>query len=258
MVAALVLIQLLIGTASSLAQTAEEIVAKNIRARGGLDKIKAIQTTRLTGRIKMDPIMEVAFLREAKRPDKFRIDVVMQGVQVTLQVYDGKTGWKLVSLTGNKNAEALSGDDLRDAQDEADFDGPLVDYQQKGNVVQLVGREDVEGASAYKLKITLRNGDVIYDYVDADSFLEIKEISIRGATGESETETTAGDYKPVQDVMFPFTVESAQKESTEKVHINIEKIVVNVPLDDSRFTMPRPIASPTKKKPPESKSPPGH
>ena len=240
------------------AQTVDEIVAKNIRARGGMDKIKAIQTTRMTGRVAFGPGMEAPFVRESKRPDKFRIDGTIQGTTATFQAYDGKTGWQLVPFTGNKNAEPLGGDELREAQEEADFDGPLVDHKEKGNTVELAGKEDVEGAPTYKLKVTLKNGDVIYFYVDADSFLEIKLTSRRTINGNlREIESSLGEFKPVQGVMFPYTIESAAKGSEQKQRVIVEKIDVNVPLDDSRFTMPPPAAAApaAETKPPEAKPP---
>jgi outer membrane lipoprotein-sorting protein len=220
------------------AQTLDEVLAKNAKAKGGLDKLKAVQTIRMTGTMTIGPGMEAPFVMEQKRPNSLRMEFTLQGM-TGIQAYDGKTGWQLMPFSGRKDAEPLPEDALKQLAEQADFDGPLVDYKAKGNTVELVGKEKLEGSDVYKLKLTLKTGDVRYIYLDADQFLEIKtegKTKIRGT--DVEGEGTIGDYKEVGGLMIPHAMESGQKGSPQKMKMTIQKVELNVPLDDERFKMP--------------------
>ena len=222
------------------AQTVDDIIAKNVQARGGLDKIKSVQTIRSTGTMSMGGGMEAPGMMIQKRPDMARLEFTVQGL-TAVQAYDGKNAWQIMPFMGKKDAEVMSADDKKDIEENADIDGPLVDYKSKGNKVELLGKEKVEGTDAYKLKVTLKNGDVITDYLDADSFLEIKQETKRMIRGsEQDVESSLGDYKEVNGLMFPFAMENGIKGSQEKEKLTISKIELNVPVDDSMFKMPPP------------------
>jgi len=220
------------------AQTVDDLIAKNLQAKGGLQKLKAVQAARLTGTMTVGPGMEAPFVLEFKRPNQMRLDFTLQGMTGT-QAYDGKTGWMLMPFSGRKDPEPMPTEVLKQAEEQADFDGPLVDYQAKGNKVELVGKEKVEGSDAYKLKVTLKNGDIRYIYLDADQYLEIKvegKTTIRGS--EVENSTSIGDYKEVGGLMLPYAMETTQAGSPQSQKMTIEKIELNVPIDDARFKMP--------------------
>lgn len=220
------------------AQTLDEVLVKNYKARGGLDKLKAVQTVRMTGTMTVGPGMEAPLVLEQKRPNMFRMEFTLQGM-TGIQAYDGKTGWQLMPFQGRKDPEPLPEDAMKQVEEQADFDGPLIDYKAKGNTVELVGKEKVEGSDAYKLKVTLKTGDLRYIYLDADSYLEVRveeKSTVRGTDVESET--TIGDYKEVGGLMFPFAVESGQKGSPQKMKMTVDRIELNVPLDDAPFKMP--------------------
>lgn len=223
---------------SMLAQTVDEIIAKNVQARGGLDKIKSVQTIRSTATMTMGPGMEAPGLMIQKRPDMARLEFTVQGL-TAIQAYDGKDAWQIMPFTGKKDPETMSADDKKDLEENADIDGPLVDYKSKGNKVELLGKEKLEGTDAYKLRVALKNGDVITMYLDADSFLEIKEELKRNVRGsEQEVEAVMGDYKEVNGLMFPFATENGIKGSQQKQKITISKIELNTPVDDAIFKMP--------------------
>jgi hypothetical protein len=220
------------------AQTAEELVARNLEAKGGVDKIKAIQTLRTRGRLNQGNFM-VQIGQEQKRPDKLRGTFTVQGM-TAVQAYDGRTGWQISPFQGRKDPELLGEDDLRDLVEDSDIDGPLVDYKKKGHAVEYLGRDTVDGDDVFRLKCTLKNGDIVYYYLDPDSYLEIRterQQFIRGAMRERQTDL--GSYKPVAGVMFPYSIESGPKNSSAvRSKITIESIEANVPLDDSEFQMP--------------------
>lgn len=228
------------------AQTVDELVAKNIEARGGLARLKAVNSVRLTGKAAMGPGIEVPVVLEIRRPNQMRMEMQFQGM-TAVQAYDGRVGWSVAPFMGRKDPEALPPEALKNLEEQADIDGPLVDWKAKGHTVELAGREMVEGTNTYKLKVTLKNGDVRHLYLDPDAFLEIKGDGKRTVRGsELETETTIGDYKEVEGLMLPHSFEAGAKGRPEKQKITIEKVELNVPLDDSRFRMPAPsaVASP--------------
>jgi len=218
------------------AQTADELIEKNIKAHGG-EKMKAMKSVRLTGSMKMGPI-EAPFTISKTRPEKVRMEFTVQGM-TGMQVYDGTTGWAVMPFMGKTDPEKLAGDQLDDIKEEADFDGPMVDYKAKGNKVESLGKVEVEGTSAYKLKLTLKNGNEQTIYLDADNYLEIKSEGKRKIQGqESETETIIGNYKEVDGVMFPTQIDNHIKGREGAQTFTISKIEVNPTIDAAIFAMP--------------------
>ncbi|MEQ1352874.1 MAG: hypothetical protein ABLT11_02585 [Candidatus Acidiferrum sp.] len=234
----------LIGPLGASAQTVDEVIAKNIQAHGGLEKLKAVRTIRITGKFSQGSF-RAGFLQENKRPDMVREEAIIQGLS-QIQAYDGKIGWQVSPFGGRKDAELLSQDDLKGLQIDADIDGPLVDYKEKGHKAELVGHDSVEGTDCYKVRLALKNGDVRYYFLDADSFLEIKmenQSNIRGAVQFSES--YFGDYEEVDGLYFAFAFEGGAKGSPERTKYTVEKVEVNVPLEDALFIMP--VAKPEAK-----------
>ena len=226
------------------AQTAEEIIAKYVKTIGGAEKIEAIKTLRRTGKFTGGGGFEAIVIQENKRPQMARQEFSIQGM-TGVTAYDGNTGWKIEPWGGKKDPEALGEEEMKGIQEDADFDGPLINYQQKGNKVEFVGAEPVEGTDAFKLKVTLKNGDVRYYFMDTDYYVPIKIESKRMVRGaEREFETSLGDYKEVAGVYLPYSIESGLKGSPNKSQITFEKIEANVALDDSRFKQPTGPAKP--------------
>jgi len=223
---------------SAVSQTAEELVAKNLQAKGGVDKIKAIKSLRMSGIFDAGGF-KATVGQESKRPDMVRETFSVQGM-TQVQAYDGSSGWQISPFGGRKDPELMGEDDVRGLAEDADFDGPLVDAQAKGNKIEYLGHDQVDGDDAYKLKVTLKNGDIFYYYLDPDTYIEIeveKQQFVRGSVRESVT--MLGSYKPVNGVMYPFFIESGQKNNPDaRSKITITKIEANVPLDDGAFKMP--------------------
>ena len=167
-----------------------------------------------------------------------RQEFLLQGM-TGVTAFDGKVGWKIRPWQGKKDAEPLGEEEMKGIVEDSDFDGPLVNYRQKGNKVDFVGMEPVEGTDAYKLKVTLANGDVRYYFMDTDYYVPIKiemKRMIRGA--EQEFESSLGDYKEVNGWYLPFSVESNLKGSTSKDKVTYEKIEANVPMTTALFVKP--------------------
>jgi outer membrane lipoprotein-sorting protein len=240
------------------AQTADEIINKHLQARGGKDKIKAVQAERMTGKMVMGQGMEAPVVMELARPNKMRMEFTIQGM-TGVQAFDGKGGWSVMPFMGKTEPEAMSAEDIRQAEDQADMDGLLVDYKEKGHQVEYVGKEDVEGTPAHKLKVTKKNGDVVNVYIDAESYMDIKEsgkVKVRGQ--EIEGQTTFGDFKTVDGLVFPFSIEQKPQGAPAGMVITISKVEVNPTMDASRFAMPaaKPAAAAGEKKDEKAPAPP--
>jgi hypothetical protein len=230
---------LLCLSSMAFSQTAEELVAKNLAAKGGEEKIKAIKSLRMSGRYQEADGFTAQVTQEAKAPNELRQSFTLQGMTQT-QAYDGTTGWQVNPFNGRRDAEMLGEDDLRDMQEDADFYGPFVDAKEKGNTIEYLGHATVDGDDAYKLKVTLKNGDIYYFYLDPDTFLEFRterQQFIRGSVREQVTEF--GSYKQVNGVYFPFVLTSGRRKDLANAStITIAKLEANVPIEDQAFKMP--------------------
>ena len=226
------------------AQTADEVVAKVLAARGGADKIRAIRRQRQTGRISFGPGAEGPFSVEFARPLKMHMEITING-QTVVRVYDGKSsGWVINPFTQNKDVQPMPADELRDIADEADFEGPLLDYQSKGSRIELQGKDEVEGKQAYKLRLTNKNGNVRTYFFDADTFLLIKWEGQRTVENqEIPLETHFSDYREVNGLKFAFEIDTGSPGTSQEQKVTIEKIEIDPPIDESRFAKPAAPAS---------------
>jgi hypothetical protein len=223
----------------ALSQTADELVNKNIEAKGGLGKIKAVKTLRISGRAEQSDGPPLAVVIEHAGPDQIRQDITVAGMTM-VQAYDGKAGWMIQPFDGRKDPQLMGEDDLRDLTVDADIDGPLVDFKAKGNTVEYMGHDMVDGDDALRLKVTVKNGDVLYYDLDPDTYLEIRREAqefIRGSIKETVMEY--GSYKAVDGVMYPFSLAIWPKtDPTQALTVTVDKVEVNVPLADSVFAVP--------------------
>jgi outer membrane lipoprotein-sorting protein len=182
--------------------------------------------------------MEAPFTVAKKRPENFRLEFTIQGM-TGVQAYDGTTGWMVMPFMGKKDPEAMTPDMLKEFKDQADFDGAFVDYAKKGNKIELLGKADVEGTPAYKVKLTTKEGNETVVYIDAETFLEVKLEAKRKIQGqEVESETTLGNYQDVEGILMPFSIEIKTKGAPAGQAITIEKAELNVDIDDASFKMP--------------------
>jgi len=228
-------------------QTAEELVQKNIDAKGGMEKIKAIKSMRMTGKLTGGGGFTAVTGQDNLRPNLLRETFSLQGM-TSVQAYDGERGWQIQPFGGHKDPQLMGEDDLRDLLFDADFDGPLVDYKEKGNTIEFLGHDVVDGDDALRLKVTQKDGDIIYYYLDPDTYLEIrKEIQefIRGSV--RETVIDLGSYKPVGGVMYPFSISQGSKSNPGSQAITVEKLEVNVPMDAGEFAVPPSLRTEEKK-----------
>jgi outer membrane lipoprotein-sorting protein len=224
--------------ALGLAQTADQLVARNVAARGGAEAWRAVSSLRLTGRMDVGKGLLVPYVLEQKRPGKMRLEFTFDG-DTAVQCSDGKAGWKIAPFRGQKTPEPLTGEELREVAGSADPYGPLFDHARRGHTVALAGREPVQGRDAFKLKVTLPEGAVRWVYLDAESGLEVKVDASRTlGRREQRVETFYHDWQAAEGLLIPRRYETRTDGAKESHILTVETVRVNPPLDDSRFAMP--------------------
>ena len=181
---ALILAAALSAAASPL--TVDEIVARHTDARGGAQKLAALQSLKISGKVFFgggdDLTVTAEFAQVRKRPNQIRTEVTLQGL-TAIDAYDGQQSWSVDPFQGRKDPFRTTADEARGLAQDADLEGALIRWREKGNQVSYLGKEDVDGTPAHKLRIALKDGDVQYVYLDPDYFLEIRRVSERRIRG---------------------------------------------------------------------------
>lgn len=228
---------LLFAASTAGAQTVDEVVAKHIEAMGGTANIAAVKTVKITSSMDMMG-MKLPISTTIVDGKASRAEITFQGM-TQIMVTDGETGWYISPFQGKTEPEKANEEILKQAKEEREIMGPLFNYKQKGNVVELAGREEFEGTDVFKLKITRPSGDVSYQFIDASNFLLLKETSKQKFQDkEAESDKLLSNYKMISGVNFPFTIEVRQSgESTGQI-ITVDSIEVNPTVDESIFKMP--------------------
>lgn len=218
------------------APTFESILASHIQARGGLAKIRAIQSLTSRGRIEIGPMVLALTIENPRHA--FRSDTTLQGMTKT-EAFDGRSGWVLDPFSGSTRAVPMSFDQLKQVDLQRDFDGPLVDWREKGHQVALAGEALVNGTGTYVLKVLLKNGDELTSFIDMKSFMEVKAVNRAVVGGRVvEVETLLGDYRPVNGVLLPFSLDIRPKGQNQGLRISLERVEANLPMDEARFRFP--------------------
>jgi len=222
---------------------ADELVARNLEARGGVDKIRAIRSLRITGTLTFDDggsEVDLDYAALALRPGRRRSELTQQGM-TAVDAWDGQRAWSTEPFGGRREPFLQSADTAKPMAESADLDGSLVDYRQKGHHVDYLGTEEIDGTFAHRLRVTLADGNVEEHDLDPDTFLDIRivrESYVRGAQRVDESDV--GDYQQVAGVWMPFSVDSGPKGEPRSRHLEIERIEPNVDVDPKLFAFPDP------------------
>ena len=213
----------------------DAVLAKYYQA-SGIDKIKEWKTLTMTGK-SIAQGMEFPVTILMKRPGKMRTEVEVQGNKM-LQVIDGEAGWSVIPWSGSTVPQDMTVDEAKAMKDQADFEGPLFNWKEKGHKVELIVKEDMEGNSVYKIKVTRANGNIETYFIDAENFIPLKVSSVYKFQGNDvENDTYPGNYKEVNGAMMPFSVENKSKGQTVSSVI-IDKYEVDKEMDDNLFVKP--------------------
>jgi hypothetical protein len=223
--------------ASASGQTVDDVVARYLAARGGRERIRAVSSLRMTGTISPVPGQGGPFRLELKRPGKMRVEATVQGMTFT-QATDGQAAWVVAPALGGGGAVLLPPEEAASLQDQADMEGPLVDWVAKGHKVELAGRETRFGGEAFRLKVRRKGGETRTVYIDAQTYRQVAEEGERPTpAGLVLVETRLSDHRMVDGLLVPFVLD-INAGGGERQRVAFEKVEVDVPLDDSRFAPP--------------------
>jgi len=235
------------------AQTAEEIVEKHVKAIGGREKLNGVKTLKMTGKFSVQG-MEMTTTVYFKRLNSIRQDIIFQNMTIT-QAYDSKskTGWKVQPMEGDKNAHKMEQEEMTSMEEEGEtLIGPLTNYKEKGQTIEFVGKEDMEGTEVFKIMLTKKNKDVSYFFIDASTYMILKETSkMKFQDKEIEAESYYSNYKLFDGITLATTEEDKQGgQLVTQTHM--EAVEINQPVEDALFVMP-PMVEVKDAKPEEKK-----
>jgi hypothetical protein len=231
-----------LSCAAAHAQTADEIVARHVAARGGIDRIRSVQSLRVRGSATTGSEASVIVSREIARAGRIRLEFTYQGV-TSVYASDGQRGWRVSPATGSMDPQPMTPEETQTALEQADLDGPFVDPMAKGLTIEPLGRAAVGGRDAFKFKVTSRSGAVRYHYVDAQSYLLVRTDATRIVRGRPvDVETTFADYRTVGGLAYPHLIESAARNRPVRLRIVVDTVEVDPAIEDARFSPPETAA----------------
>jgi hypothetical protein len=222
--------------------SADQIVEKNVAARGGLDAWRKIQTMVWVGHVEgaNAPVQDLPFALLQERPNKTHFEIQVQN-RISLRVYDGAHGWKLRPTgSGKPELQPFTAEELSFAHDGQGIDGPLLDYKTKGVAVALEGTDEVEGHKAYRLNVKLPSGASHHVWIDATTFLDVKyDRESRNSFGlAGKLSVFYRNYKTIDGLQIPLTIESGGDNGKGTEKMVIDKVLLNPPLQDALFAKP--------------------
>jgi hypothetical protein len=221
--------------------SAAEIVARSVAARGGLDAWRKVETMVWTGHIESvrAPLPSLPFRLDQKRPNKTRLQIETPGSR-SVRAFDGARGWKVRSAGGRPEVQPFTVQELAYAQAGHGIDGPLLDHATKGNAVTLAGVDELGDRKAYRLKLRLAKGGDEDVWVDTETYLELRHDRMAPAPAGSPRRVSAtyGDYRDVEGLKLPFLIQTGGGPAATPDRMQIERVVLNAPLDDAGFSNP--------------------
>lgn len=221
--------------------TVDQIVEKNVAARGGLDAWRKVQTMVWVGHLQTSSPTESAppFELQMKRPDKTRFEVTVEG-EKSIRAFDGKQGWRLRPPRGGKaELTPYSAEEVLYARDAPGIEGPLIDHQARGIGVELDGTDTIEQRNAYRLTVKLPSGTARHVWVDAETFLEVRYDRQSRSAGRAATVFVYyRDYKTVEGLRIPMAIDTLSPDGRGGNRMTIDRVLVNPPLEDSQFAWP--------------------
>ena len=219
----------LIVAAPAYAQTADEIIAKNLAAKGGEAKLRAVQSLRQTGTITLQG-QTAQLMTVSKRPNLSRQDISIMGTTITM-AFDGTKAWMLNPMVGSDVVE-MPAEQAEMIKDQADMDGPLMDYKDKGSSVELIGVEDAAGRKAFHLRVTRKGLPPTDLFIDSQNYLDVKAVTT--VPGSGTMEVAFGDYRSVDGLMVPFSVKSSAAGMLLS-ELKLDKVEFNVTIPPDTF-----------------------
>lgn len=218
------------------AQNLEEILENHFDVVGQ-EKLANINTIKMVGNV-VQGGMELPFTMYMSRPLKIKMEISIQGQQM-IQAFDGESGWYISPMAGTLEPQDMGPDMVKDMKEQADFDGDLYNYEEKGSSLEFVGTEEAEGTEVYKLKLTKKNGDVSNYFIDTETYIILKTTAKRLIQEvEIESETILGNYQMIDGMAFPFSISTGMNGQVG-AEIVITEVIFEVEMGDDFFAKPK-------------------
>ncbi|TAL70865.1 MAG: outer membrane lipoprotein-sorting protein [Bacteroidetes bacterium] len=216
-------------------QTVDDIVNNMNKSRGGSEAYTKILNWKMTGTTSMMG-QSIAFIQFFKKPNMFRSEQDMMGQKI-IQTFDGQKGWMINPMTGSNDAQPMDSATIEQMKRMNDiFEGPVNNYKEKGIKIDLLGKDDVNGVSCYKMKI-VNNTNESTLWVNNETYLPVKMKSTVNQMGNNmEVETNFLDYKDFQNIKMPTKV--VMNAMGMEISMLFEKIELNTAIDDAIFKKP--------------------
>ena len=224
----------LAGTGRSAPQfTVDEVIAKNVEAKGGLAKLKAVNTIKQTSSqtLQGQTINATTYM---KRPNLTRTELNVNG-RLVINAYDGNVAWIINPLAGSSQPVLVSGPQADMIRDQGAFDGPLVDYKGQGITITVEGTEMMGDRNMVHLRLVSRKQQVSHMYLDASTWLEAK---LTTEQEQFKLDQEFSDYRAVDGVTWPFQVR-ALVNGVLQSEIKVQRVEFNTVIDDAMFRVPK-------------------
>jgi outer membrane lipoprotein-sorting protein len=219
-----------ISVAISAQNAVDDLIAKNVAAKGGLEKLKSIQSMKQISTMTTQGV-EATITVYSKRPNLQRQEVRIAGQTIT-NGFDGEVSWIINPLSGMTRPIVVTGPQADIIREQAAFDGPLVDYQARGSKVLLSGGvETIGDRKVQHLQVITRAQQTQHIYLDAETNLDIKIVSILDGR---KFEQELSDYREVEGVKVPFKIKMLV-EGVQQSQVNLQSVEFNVKIDDAMF-----------------------
>ena len=226
------------------AQTADEVVANYLEVIGGVDKITAIKSMKTTGTAKAQG-MDIPITMYQVAPNMMRMNMNMQGQEITQASFNGKTGWSTNFMT--MEPEAWDAEQSKITETSSDFPDPFANYKGKGYQISFEGEQEIDGTPSYKLKLTKPELEIggekmenySFHYFDQETGIQLKQTDF-GKVGPQkgiEIDTYYSDYEEIEGVYYPFSITQKVNDQVAFAFV-VEKIEINADLDKTMFDMP--------------------
>lgn len=216
--------------ASLSAQTADDVINKYVAAIGGVEKWSKIQSLKVEGQIEVQGV-SIPFTMQAVHMKGMRVDAEFQG-NVIIDITTPTKGWSQNPLMGKSSLEAITADELKSKLDELDVQDEFVNYKEKGSTVEFLGKEEEEGTSYNKVKLTTKNGNEKTYYFDLTTNLIYKEESTVKQQGQEMKQAVKYlDYKTLEN-----GIKMAFKTDLGMMMMVTNKVTINPTIDEAIFS----------------------